>query len=61
MMPFDNSPSTRWRAVGKRIIKKFHHKCLDIEAANEKNGARLISHRCLNGGAISQSWHLEYV
>jgi len=59
MQPFRNDPRQQWMFQGNRIVNRYNqNEVLDIERADSKDGARIISWGTNNGR--NQQWRMEY-
>jgi hypothetical protein len=56
--PYNGGRSQRWSVSGNRIVRD-HHNCLDIQGANQADGARVIQWNYK--GSVNQHWRIEYV
>lgn len=60
MQPFRNDPRQQWMFQGNRIVNKYNpQEVLDIERADQNDGARVIVWGPNNGR--NQQWRMEYV
>jgi len=60
MHPYNGQPHQQWRIEGNKVVNRANpSECLDIERADTKDGAHVISYPYKKGS--NQHWRIEYV
>jgi len=60
MQPHNGLPRQQWMWQGNKIVNKvFPHECLDIERANNNDGANLVA--WAYKGSANQHWRMQFI